>query len=80
MRRIEARAPGSPVDAGAGVAVFHQVAVPAQRGIPADEEPKSAQRCVRQRLEEHRVQCPILGPLSWAWVAELSLRDGELVA
>jgi hypothetical protein len=62
------------------VAVFDQVAMPAQHGVRADQEPESAQRRARQRFEERCEQRPVFGAQLWALVAELSLQDGELVA
>jgi hypothetical protein len=47
-----ARTPGSLVHARSSVAVFDQVAMPAQHGVWADQEPESAQCRVGQWLEE----------------------------
>jgi hypothetical protein len=56
-----ARTPGSLIHARSSVAVFDQVAMPAQHGVWADQEPELAQCGAGQRLEERREQCPILG-------------------
>jgi hypothetical protein len=79
-RGESARTPRPSVHARAGVAVIHQVAMPPQHRVRADQEPEPAQRRAGQRHEERCEERPVLGPESWALAAELPLQDGELVA
>lgn len=55
------------------MAVFHQVAMPSQHCVWADQEPESAQSCAGQWREECGEERSILGSELWALVAELSL-------
>jgi hypothetical protein len=61
------------------MAVFHQVAVPPQHRVRADQQPKPAQRRAGQRHEQCRQKYPIFGPELHALASELPLHDGELV-
>ncbi|MEU0568585.1 hypothetical protein ABZ297_24845 [Nonomuraea sp. NPDC005983] len=60
---------------------FHQVAVPAQDGVRADEELQSAQVLSGQRGQEPGEKGPVLGYEAHSGVgAELAFKDGDLVA
>jgi hypothetical protein len=62
------------------VAAFHQVAMPPQHGVGADQEPESTQSRARHRHQQRGEQRPVLRPQPWALITELSLQDGDLVA
>jgi hypothetical protein len=62
------------------VAVFGQVARPAQHGVRADQELESPQCRAGQRPEERCEDRLIRGPRLGALAAELPVQDGELVA
>jgi hypothetical protein len=64
----------------AGVAAFHQVSMPSQHRVRADQQPESAQCHARQRRKQSREQRPVLGPQSWPLIAELSPQGRELMA
>jgi hypothetical protein len=64
----------------AGMAVFDQVAVPAQHPIRADQQPQPAQRRPRQRHEQRGQQSRLLEPQTRPLIAKLSLQDRELVS
>jgi hypothetical protein len=78
--RDSARTPRSSAHARAGVAVFHQVAMPPQYCVWADQQSESTQSRAGQRHEQRREKCLVFGSKSWSLVAGLSLQDGELVA
>ncbi|MEU6728458.1 hypothetical protein ABZ917_32525 [Nonomuraea wenchangensis] len=60
---------------------FHQVAVPAQDGVRADEELQSAQDLAGQRGQKRGEKGPVLGRKSHSGVgAELAFKNGDLVA
>jgi hypothetical protein len=58
----------------------HQIAVPAQDGVRADEKPQSAKDLARQRCQEGCQEDAVLGGESHLRIgAELSLQDHDLV-
>jgi hypothetical protein len=63
-----------------GVATFHQVAMPPQHRVWADQQPEPAQRRAGQRRKQGRKQRPVLELKSWPLIAKLSLQDRELMA
>jgi hypothetical protein len=63
-----------------GVAVLQQVAVPAQHGVWADQQPESAQCRAGERGEQCGEECAIRGVEAGAFSVELPLKEAELVA
>ncbi|MER6004046.1 hypothetical protein ABT120_36155 [Nonomuraea angiospora] len=59
----------------------HQIAMPAQDGIPLNEKPQPAQNLPRRRCQEGGEEGPVLQHESHLGVsAELSFKNGDLVA
>jgi ribosomal protein L19E len=79
-RGDRARTPGPTALACTGVADFHQVAMPSQHRVRADQQSESAQRRAGQGREQGREQRPVLGLQLWALIAKLSVQDRELMA
>nr|WP_259405193.1 hypothetical protein [Microbispora sp. H10830] len=74
------RAPTSLRPADTGMTPVHQIAVPAQDRIRADEEPQPAQDLARHRGHESGEKGPVFGSGSDSGVgAELAFKDGDLV-
>ncbi|MFE5586995.1 hypothetical protein [Kitasatospora sp. NPDC056531] len=66
--------------AEAGVALLHQVAVPAQDGVRVDQQSQATQDLARQRSEERGEQSAVLRSELRPVRAELALKGGELMA
>jgi hypothetical protein len=62
------------------VALFHQVAVPAQQGVRAHQQVEAAEGLKGQWGEERGEECPVLAGELRPPLAELPLQDGDLVA
>ncbi|SES41465.1 hypothetical protein SAMN04488000_1283 [Lentzea albida] len=71
-------APSTPVYLG--VATLHQVTMPSQHRIQADQQSESAQSGRSQRRQERGKERPVRRSELRASVAELALQDGGLVA
>ncbi|MBB5082343.1 hypothetical protein [Nonomuraea endophytica] len=61
--------------------LFHDLAVPAQDGVRADDKPELAQDCAGKRGQECRQEEAVFGGESHPHIgAELPLQDHDLVA
>ena len=71
--------PGSPRSAGAGVALLHQIALPSQRGVRADQQSQPAQDLARQRGKERGEEGAVLRTELDLVCTEQPFKDGDLV-
>jgi hypothetical protein len=62
------------------VTSFYELAVPAQNGVWLDEQPQPAQRPAGQRGQQRGEGGPVLGCELRLVRAELSFKDGDLMA
>ena len=72
-RGDRARTPRPTTPARLGMAAFHQVPMPPQHRVWADQQLEPAQRRAGQGREQGREQRPVLGPQARPLIAELSL-------
>ncbi len=79
-RSDSARTPRPSVHDHTGMAALHQVPMPPQHRIRADQESESAQRRAAQGHEQGGEQRPVLRRQSWTLITELSFQDSELMA
>ncbi len=68
------------VHAHTGMAALHQVTMPLQHRIRANQEPEPAQRRAGQGHKQGCEQRPVVRPQSWTLTAELPVQDRELMA